>query len=253
VRSINRRTSATNGDGALASDGGAGEARIQGVGKMKATRSGARIVVAFALVGVGGCRIDLGEGLEDLVEQLELEEPMEAQVQMDGVDAASVRAGLFAASSTGEIVASDGTSAQGDVDLDVDWGDGRVDAYLPGGGSSVSVEPLQAAEIDGDDVVFTLPSLSADTGLVAVIWVDEDGDGALDLSVDGESEAARTIVRDYEGTPHYLAHYSYDAAEGVYSATAVGDDNGTISNLVIGDDQVADWDATLDRATDDPR
>ncbi len=218
---------------------------------MIGTRSGARFVVALALLG--GCRIDLGEALEDIADQLELEEPMEAQVQMDGVDAASVRAGLFAASATGDIVASDGTSAEGEVDLDVDWSDGRVDAYFPNGGSSASVEPLQDASIDGDSVVFTLPSLSADTELVAVIWVDQDGDGALDVSVDGESEAARTIVRDYEGTPHYLAHYSYDAAKDAYSATAVGDANGTISNLAIGDDQVSDWDATLDRASDDPR
>lgn len=213
----------------------------------------ARFVVVLALVGVGGCRVDLGGALDDLVEQLELEDPMEAQVQMDGVDAGKVRAGLFAASATGDIVASDGTTSAGDVDLDVDWGDGRVDAYLPGGGSSVTVEPLQAAEIDGDSVVFTLPSLSADTELVAVIWVDDDGDGALDLSVDGESEAARTIQRDYEGTPHYLAHYSYDAAKDAYSATAVGDAQGTISNLAIGRDQVADWDARIDRETDDPR
>jgi len=211
------------------------------------------LVLGCSLMAGTGCFVNLADDLENAVEQLELEDPFEAELTVEGVETGNVRAGLFVATSDAELVASDGTTSAGSVDLDVDWaGEGRIDAYMAGA-TAATVQPLQAGQIDGDHVVFTLPELSADTDLVAVIWVDADGDGALDLSTDAASEAARTIVRDHDGAPHYLAHYSYDAADGNYSATAVGDADGTTSNLVLSRDQLKGWSVALDRSTDDPR
>lgn len=202
----------------------------------------------IALLG-GGCMASLANGLEDAIEQLELDEPFEAEVAVEGVERAPVRAGLFAKSATAETASVDGTTATGTVDLTVDSADGRIDAYLPSDAASASLQPLQAAAIDGESVTFTQPSLSADTELVAIVWYDDDGDGALDLSAEAESEAARTIARDHEGTPHYLAYYSYDAAEDTYSATAVNNS----SNIILSRDEMSGWSVTIDRATDDPR
>jgi len=202
---------------------------------------------------MSGCFANLANGIEDAFEELELDAPFEAEVQAEGVERGSVRAGLFASTAAGELTAADGSTSTGDVELDVVWSDaGRIDAYLPGGAASASLRPLEPASIDDDGIVFTLPELAADTSLVAVVWYDDDGDGALDLSAESASEAARTIVRDHDGTPHYLSYYSYDAAEDTYSATAVGDVNGTTNNLVLSRDQLSGWSVMIDRATDDP-
>jgi hypothetical protein len=220
---------------------------------MIGSRDAVQFVGALAIVGVSGCFANLANDLENAFEDLELSEPLEADVQVEGVERGAVRAGLFAQTAAAEVVAADDTTTSGEVDLQVDWADGgRIDAYLPSDASSVSVQPLQDATMQGEGVVFTLPELSADTSLVAIVWYDDDGDGALDLSVDGASESARTIARDHEGTPHYLSSYSYDAAEDTYSATAVADVDGTASNVVLTRDQLSDWTVMIDRATDDP-
>lgn len=219
---------------------------------MMKTRAVATLLAAFGSLGTG-CLVNLANDLEDAIEELELDGPFEAELDLQDVDAADVRAGLFVRTTSGEITGADGAPVSGEVELDVDITDGRVDAFLPGGATAASLQPLEAAEIDGDSIVFTLPDLDADTELVAIAWVDGDGDGALDLAADGPSEAARTLVRDHEGAPHYLTYYSYDAAEGDYSATAVGDVDGTTSNLVLSRDQLDGWTIAIDRASDDPR
>lgn len=214
---------------------------------MIGTQRGAGWLGLIALLG-GGCMANLANGLEDAIEQLELDDPFEANVAVDGVERAPVRAGLFAKTVTAPTVGVDGTTSTGDVDLSVDTADGRIEAYLPSDAASASLQPLQAAAMDGEHVTFTQPDLSADTELVAVVWYDDDGDGALDLNAEGESEAARTIARDHEGTPHYLSYYSYDAQEDTYSATAV---SGT-SNIILSRDEMDGWSVMIDRATDEP-
>jgi hypothetical protein len=219
---------------------------------MFGTRSGTP-VAALAIIAMSGCFANLADGIEDAFEELELDEPFAADVQVEGVERGSVRAGLFTTTAAAELMDAEGMSSTGDVELSVAWSDGgRIDAYLPSDASSASVQPLEPASLDDDGVVFTLPELSADTQLVAVVWYDDDGDGALDVSAESGSEAARTIMREHEGAPHYLTSYSYDAAEDTYSATAVGDLNGTTNNLILSRDQLSGWSVTLDRATDDP-
>jgi hypothetical protein len=217
---------------------------------MIGTRSAAHWLGAVAILGAG-CMVNLAEGLEDAIADLELDEPFESDLQVEGVERASVRAGLFAKNAAAEVVAADGTTSTDEVSLEIDRAEGgRIDAYLPSGASAASLRPLQAAAIDDDGIVFTLPELAADAELVAVVWYDDDGDGALDLRTEATSEAARTIARDHDGAPHYLAYYSYDATEDSYSATAVADASGTTSNVILSRDQMGGWTVTIDRATE---
>lgn len=208
---------------------------------------------ASALAGVGivvcgsaGCGLAAKRQLENYLEDTTLRGPLHARVSLTGVDAATVRAGLFADPSPADEL--DGDAEDDEVGLSNDGsGDAAVDVELPYGATHVGVAPLVPAAIEGDRVVFTLPELDGETDLVPVVWIDGDGDDLLDADEHGH-EAARSLYKDSEGQRSYLYGYGYDPDGNGYTAYVVRPGDGAFSP--VEDDQRDGWQVTLDRATD---
>jgi hypothetical protein len=176
----------------------------------------------------------------------QLRKPFEGTVIAAGADGGKVKNGFFNRSQT---------VTDGEVNIDIDrTGRPQVSAFGVTD-TSFSFEPLQIDDETVGQVTFDLledgPSESADLALLS--WVDLNDNGRLDIDLNGDSEAARTITRfnTESGRKAVLTFYSYSPNGGdpFYNATALEDES---VNVIVTEDYLTDWMAVLPGNVDKP-
>lgn len=201
----------------------------------------------FLAVGCG-----IGDAIEETFESPSTDGPFEIDVRAaDEVDATLVRAGLFDIRDTGEATAPDGTPGAVEADIDILVSvEGK--AKLINAPSSVDTVRFRPVELlvpttDGELVVDLPDTAEEDAGYVLVVWVDEDGDGALTLSsIDGNSEFARApsrVFSDRTMALHSIWPVSPDErddADGLYHAAAATREDTDDGEQVYRDNWIAD-------------
>lgn len=214
-------------------------------------RSSAAALVAVGLfsIGTSGCGLAAKRELEELAEafdDLAGDDPFEATVEATDVPEGSLRAGLFLLVSPA--TASDGSGRSFDVDLSIDLErDGRAVVHFPGSETGAAMTPLERVEILDGEVEFVLPEV--ESGLVPIVWVDGDGDDALDVGTQ-TSEAARALRQQRGDDQYFLSLCEYDAETDSHRAVASARTDEGWTHDEIEEEQRFDWVVVLDRASD---
>jgi len=153
-----------------------------------------RVLALFALVGgLSGC----GDALEDafscwLICPLE-SGPLEVKVETaEGLDPSLVRLGVFVAYPD-----HDTDTEEPGLDVLVSrGGKAKLDPYFSSA-RAFAFTPVLTDTLDGGHLQAEFPEARLDDDYRIIVWYDADGDGKLDLDLDGTSEFARAPARRF--------------------------------------------------------
>lgn len=212
--------------------------------------SSSAAALLLILCGIGCSMQRFADALEDTIEAGELEEPLEADVEVLDADPQLVAAGLFAEYAHVTVTDAEGNASADEATLEIDHERGQVRVVTDATAGHIELRPLGLAETDDDHVVFTVPELEESSFMVPLVWFDADADGLVDINVGEDSELVRTIALEAEGETRFLDSYFYDVDAAIASARVIGTSDGVRSSFRVEDGDVALWHATIPGAAE---
>jgi hypothetical protein len=226
------------------------------------------LVIALSAQTVGGCT-EPGSDPDDPFEEAYYGDIPVAVEVADGLEAARVRVGLFTAVTEGELElpGPDAQSEAKDIRVRVSQPDGgrvrvwvlddagQPDEMVEEGVASIAPEIPVEGSIDALEV--DLPPMDEAAGgqtYALIAWYDDDMDGALDLGIGEDGEAARAFACTHDDRNLTLTHvelsnmiYGEESTERLWRVWSMD-----ASMQLVSDDWPETWVARLDAATEPP-